>query len=196
LKLGRYVSWSRCLTDRTPVLHQRVIDHFFANDPRGGNGALVAARSHPPSGSMAGNAARGDRQAPGQLPAARAGRVCARGVRVSQCSSRRLSRGRYCCARDAATLYTIVTLATGQRCTERTGFKSLVICEGAAKQQRQREPLTSKTQISRASPSVGACWGCGPARLHICRRVSLLVPMPERNKASACCPRLCHRGSD
>jgi hypothetical protein len=116
---------------------------------------------------MARNAARGDRQAPGQLPAARAGRVCARGVRVSQCSSRRLSRGRYCCARDAATLYTIVTLATGQRCTERTGFKSLVICEGAAKQQRQREPLTSKTQISRASPSVGACWGCGPAPSHL-----------------------------
>jgi hypothetical protein len=48
---------------------------------------------------------------------------------------------------DAATLYTIVTLATGQHRTEAHGLPSLAFCEAAAKKQRERESLRSKTQI-------------------------------------------------
>jgi hypothetical protein len=48
---------------------------------------------------------------------------------------------------DAATLYTIVTLASGQHRTEAHGFPSAVFCEVAAKKQREQEPLSSKTQI-------------------------------------------------
>jgi hypothetical protein len=48
---------------------------------------------------------------------------------------------------DAATLYTIVALASGQHRTEARGFPSLAICEAAAKKQREQGPLLSKTQI-------------------------------------------------
>jgi len=48
---------------------------------------------------------------------------------------------------DAATLYTIVTLASGQHRTEARGFPSLGLCEAAGKKQRERESLRSKTQI-------------------------------------------------
>jgi hypothetical protein len=48
---------------------------------------------------------------------------------------------------DAATLYTIVALASGQHRTETRGFPSLAFCQAAAKKQREREPLSSKTQI-------------------------------------------------
>jgi len=48
---------------------------------------------------------------------------------------------------DAATLYTIVTLASGQHRTEARGFPSLIFCEAAAKKQREQEHLLSKTQI-------------------------------------------------
>ena len=48
---------------------------------------------------------------------------------------------------DAATLYTIVTLATGQHRTEAHGLPSLAFCEAAAKKQRERQSLSSKTQI-------------------------------------------------
>ncbi len=51
------------------------------------------------------------------------------------------------CAMDAATLYTIVALASGQHRTEACGFPSVAFCEAAAKKQREREPLSSKTQI-------------------------------------------------
>ena len=50
-------------------------------------------------------------------------------------------------AMDVATLYTIVTLASGQHRTEAHGFPSVAFCEAAAKKQREREPLSSKTQI-------------------------------------------------
>ena len=52
-----------------------------------------------------------------------------------------------CVAMDAATLYTIVTLASGQHRTEAHGFPSVAFCEAAAKKQRERESLSSKTQI-------------------------------------------------
>jgi hypothetical protein len=48
---------------------------------------------------------------------------------------------------DAATLYTIVTLASGQHRTEARGFPSLVFCEAAARKQREQASLRSKTQI-------------------------------------------------
>ncbi len=48
---------------------------------------------------------------------------------------------------DAATLYTIVTLASGQHRTEARGFPSLAFCEAAAKKQRDQLPLRSKMQI-------------------------------------------------
>jgi len=48
---------------------------------------------------------------------------------------------------DAATLYTIVKLATGQHRTEAHGFPSVAYCEAAAKKLREQEPLSSKTQI-------------------------------------------------
>jgi len=48
---------------------------------------------------------------------------------------------------DGATLYTIVLLASGQHHTEARGFPSLAFCEAAAKKQRARESLNSKTQI-------------------------------------------------
>ena len=48
---------------------------------------------------------------------------------------------------DAATLYTIVTLASGQHRTEADGFPSLAFCEAAAKKQREQQSLSSKTQI-------------------------------------------------
>jgi hypothetical protein len=48
---------------------------------------------------------------------------------------------------DAATLYTIVTLTSGQHRTETRGFPTVAFCEAAAKKQREREPLRSKTQI-------------------------------------------------
>jgi hypothetical protein len=48
---------------------------------------------------------------------------------------------------DAATLYTIVTLASGQHRTEARGFPSLAFCHAAAKMQREQAPLRSKTQI-------------------------------------------------
>jgi len=47
---------------------------------------------------------------------------------------------------DAATLYTIVALASGQHRTEARGFPSLAICEAAAKKQREQGPLLSKIQ--------------------------------------------------
>ena len=53
----------------------------------------------------------------------------------------------YCRAMDAATLYTIVTLATGQHRTQTHGFPTIAFCETAAKKQRERESLSSKTQI-------------------------------------------------
>ncbi len=48
---------------------------------------------------------------------------------------------------DAATLYTIVKLASGQHRTEAHGFPSIAFCEAAAKKQREQERLSSKTQI-------------------------------------------------
>jgi hypothetical protein len=53
----------------------------------------------------------------------------------------------YCRAMDAATLYTIVTLATGQHRTQTHGFPTIAFCETAAKKQREHESLSSKTQI-------------------------------------------------
>jgi hypothetical protein len=48
---------------------------------------------------------------------------------------------------DAATLYTIVTLASGEHRTEAHGFPSVAFCEAAAKRQREQQSLSSKTQI-------------------------------------------------
>ena len=48
---------------------------------------------------------------------------------------------------DAATLYTIVTLASGEHRTEAHGFPSVAFCEAAAKKQREQQSLNSKTQI-------------------------------------------------
>jgi hypothetical protein len=48
---------------------------------------------------------------------------------------------------DAATLYTIVTLATGGHRTEAHGLSSFAFCNAAAKKRRERESLSSKTQI-------------------------------------------------
>ena len=48
---------------------------------------------------------------------------------------------------DAGTLCTIVTLATGQHRTETHGLPTIAFCETAVKKQRERESLSSKTQI-------------------------------------------------
>ena len=48
---------------------------------------------------------------------------------------------------DAATLYTIVALTSGQHRTNTREFPSLAQCNAAAKTVRLQEPLTSKTQI-------------------------------------------------
>jgi hypothetical protein len=48
---------------------------------------------------------------------------------------------------DAATLYIIVTLVSGQHRTETHAFPTVGLCEATAKKQREREPLKSKTQI-------------------------------------------------
>jgi hypothetical protein len=47
---------------------------------------------------------------------------------------------------DAATLYTIVTLASGQHRTATQGFPTLALCHAAAKRVQEQEPLNSKTQ--------------------------------------------------
>ena len=48
---------------------------------------------------------------------------------------------------DAATLYTIVTLASGEHRTEAHGFPSVAFCEAAAKKLLEQQSLSSKTQI-------------------------------------------------
>jgi hypothetical protein len=48
---------------------------------------------------------------------------------------------------DAATLYTIVTLASGQHRTEARDFPSLAFCAAAAKKRCEQQPLRSKMQI-------------------------------------------------
>ena len=48
---------------------------------------------------------------------------------------------------DAATLYTIVTLISGQHRTSTREFPSAVQCEAASRRLRMQEPLSSKTQI-------------------------------------------------
>jgi len=48
---------------------------------------------------------------------------------------------------DAATLYTIVTLTSGQHPTNTREFPSAVRCEATARLLRMQEPLSSKTQI-------------------------------------------------
>jgi hypothetical protein len=48
---------------------------------------------------------------------------------------------------DAATLYTIVTLASGEHRTEAHGFPRVAFCEAAAKKQREQQSLSSKTRI-------------------------------------------------
>jgi hypothetical protein len=48
---------------------------------------------------------------------------------------------------DAATLYTIVTLATGQHRANAQVFPTLAYCEAAAKRIREQESLSSKTLI-------------------------------------------------
>lgn len=48
---------------------------------------------------------------------------------------------------DAATLYTIVTLTSGQHRTNTRQFPSTVQCEAAARLLRVQEPLSSKMQI-------------------------------------------------
>ena len=48
---------------------------------------------------------------------------------------------------DAATLYTIVTLTSGQHRTDTREFANAVQCEAAARLLRVQEPLRSKTQI-------------------------------------------------
>jgi hypothetical protein len=58
---------------------------------------------------------------------------------------------------DAATLYTIVTLATGQHRTRTQEFPTLAHCDAAAKALRLQEPLNSKTEIY--------CVGQGNARV-------------------------------
>ena len=49
---------------------------------------------------------------------------------------------------DAATLYIIATLVSGQHRTETHAFPTIGLCEAAAKKQREHEPLRSKAQIS------------------------------------------------
>jgi hypothetical protein len=48
---------------------------------------------------------------------------------------------------DAATLYTIVTLTSGQHRTTARGFPSAVQCDRAANLLRTQAPLNSKMQI-------------------------------------------------
>ena len=48
---------------------------------------------------------------------------------------------------DAATLYTIVTLTSGQHRTSTRGFPSATQCERAAKVLQMEAPLNSKSQI-------------------------------------------------
>ena len=48
---------------------------------------------------------------------------------------------------DAATLYTIVTLTSGEHRTSTRGFPSAVQCERAVKLLREQASLSSKTQI-------------------------------------------------
>jgi hypothetical protein len=48
---------------------------------------------------------------------------------------------------EGATLYAIVTLATGQHRTTTQAFPTFAHCDAAAKQLRLREPLSSKTEI-------------------------------------------------
>ena len=48
---------------------------------------------------------------------------------------------------DAATLYTIVTLTSGQHRTSTRGFPSAAQCERASKLIRMQAPLSSKMQI-------------------------------------------------
>lgn len=48
---------------------------------------------------------------------------------------------------DAATLYAIVTLASGQHRTDTQVFPTLAHCEAAAKRLRDQQPLSSKTRI-------------------------------------------------
>ena len=48
---------------------------------------------------------------------------------------------------DAATLYTIVTLTSGQHRTDTREFPSAARCEAAVKQFHAQDPLRSKTQI-------------------------------------------------
>jgi hypothetical protein len=48
---------------------------------------------------------------------------------------------------DAATLYTIITLTSGQHRTNAREFPSAVLCEAASRRLRVQEPLSSKTQI-------------------------------------------------
>ena len=48
---------------------------------------------------------------------------------------------------DAATLYTIVTLISGEHRTSTRWFPSAVQCERAATLLRDQAPLSSKTQI-------------------------------------------------
>jgi len=48
---------------------------------------------------------------------------------------------------DAATLYTIITLTSGQHRTTARGFPSAVQCDRAAELLRTQAPLNSKMQI-------------------------------------------------
>jgi hypothetical protein len=48
---------------------------------------------------------------------------------------------------DAATLYTIIALTSGQHPTNTLEFQTMAQCSVAAKELASREPLISKTQI-------------------------------------------------
>ncbi len=48
---------------------------------------------------------------------------------------------------DAATLYSIVALTSGQHRTNTLEFQTMAQCSVAAKELGSREPLNSKTQI-------------------------------------------------